>query len=498
VMKESCRNTVDKFRAQIKLRVPECYKLAQMEIVELHKKHQVLKEKKKLASYVLTTQDIITKFDDIMLTQHMSDNLRAQLATEEEDYTDDSEMEDEPGQRNTKKQKKKMGSAVRRENIDTRTVPEPEKFRPKRPRVNSIWFNRMMCQRQKWDKMKYLVNREQLNVKWTDVIGYYDTKKYLSNTFVHEVERRAKELDKTRGIAPVKWSGVNCLLYGPPGTGKTQLADAVATEAVSNIFIRAPSSAIFSKYVGQSEQNLKLLFQMANDLGPSIIFMDECEAILCNRAKSNSQSMTNIASALLNLMSVYPKVSLIATTNLPWMIDPAFARRFNTRLLLDLPNKRDREVMIKYCLRNSFSNLQDRDYAELAVLTEGFSGDDLANLALKVFAKEQEVVIDATYFKMCGYRRDKIIPTDASDPDPKKVERSYHEFRAFDIDPPILKVQFVKEVLQTMKPSVNSKVVEELREFHKTNLDQPKTSQCQYNGPCTNNLLFSYEKNLGK
>ena len=148
-MKESCRNTVDKFRAQIKLRVPECYKLAQMEIVELHKKHQVLKEKKKLASYVLTTQDIITKFDDIMLTQHMSDNLRAQLATEEEDYTDDSEMEDEPGQRNTKKQKKKMGSAVRRENIDTRTVPEPEKFRPKRPRVNSIWFNRMMAQPQK-------------------------------------------------------------------------------------------------------------------------------------------------------------------------------------------------------------------------------------------------------------------------------------------------------------------------------------------------------------
>jgi katanin p60 ATPase-containing subunit A1 len=87
-------------------------------------------------------------------------------------------------------------------------------------------------------------------------------------------------------------------------------------------------------------KNLQLLFQMANDLGPSIIFMDECESILCNRAKSNSQAMTNIASTLLNLMSVHPKVSLIATTNLPWMIDPAFARRFNTRLLLDLPNKK--------------------------------------------------------------------------------------------------------------------------------------------------------------
>jgi len=489
VMKESCRKTLDEFRAQIELRVPECYKLAQMEIVELHKKHEGLREKKKLASYVLTTKDIITKFDDIMFTQHMSDNLRDQLATEEEDYTDDSEMEDEPGQRNTKKQKKKMGSALRREHIDTRTFPEPEKFRPKRPRVNSIWFNRVMSEPQKWDKLKHLVNREQLNVKWTDVIGYYDTKKYLSNTFVHEVERRAKELDKIRGTAPVKWAGVNCLLYGPPGTGKTQLADAVATEAVSNIFIKAPSSAIMSKYVGQSEKNLKLLFQMANDLGPSIIFMDECEAILCNRSKSNSQAMTNIASALLNLMSVNPKVSLIATTNLPWMIDPGFARRFNTSILLDLPNKRDREVMIKYCLRNSFSNLQDRDYAELAVLTKGFSGDDLANLALKVFAKEQELIIDATYFKYCGYRRDKIIPTDASDPDRTKVQRSYLDFRAFDLDTPLLKVQFVKEVLRTMMPSVDAKVVEELREFHKKTLDPSKTSKSQYNQPCIDKCL---------
>jgi len=71
VMKESCRKTLDEFRAQIELRVPECYKLAQMEIVELHKKHQVLKEKKKLASHILTTKDIITKFDDLMFTQHM-------------------------------------------------------------------------------------------------------------------------------------------------------------------------------------------------------------------------------------------------------------------------------------------------------------------------------------------------------------------------------------------------------------------------------------------
>ena len=112
VMKESCRKTLDDLRAKIKSRVPDCYKLAQMEIVELHKKHQVLKEKKKLASHILTTKDIITKFDDLMFTQHMSDHLRAQLATEEEDYTDDSEMEDEPGQRNTKKQKKKMGSFI--------------------------------------------------------------------------------------------------------------------------------------------------------------------------------------------------------------------------------------------------------------------------------------------------------------------------------------------------------------------------------------------------
>jgi hypothetical protein len=138
-------------------------------------------EDRKLDAYFLTPRNIIIKYDEIMFIQQMSENMKAQLPEEEEDFTDDSEMEDQQGMHTT--MKTKLGIALGKANIERCIVPKEEYFRPKRPRVESVWFHHMMSKPQKLDILKYLINCEQLNVKWTDVICYYNIKDYLSNTF---------------------------------------------------------------------------------------------------------------------------------------------------------------------------------------------------------------------------------------------------------------------------------------------------------------------------
>jgi len=489
-MTKPCQKTVQKFLDQISSRLPVCAKLSQNEIVRVMKRLQELKEKEKLGRYILTTQDIITNFDKAIFMKNMSSKLKAQIPKEEEEeYTDDSELEDFPGNEDAPKIKILRGTAFQQEHLKKRVVPPSEKCRPKRPRVESLWFHRMMSKAQPWDSMKHLVNREKLNVKWTDVIGYEKVKTFLSTAFVYEVERCSKELDTHKGSCMKKQS-INCLLYGPTGIGKTQLAHAVATEAGSHIFIRALSSSFLSKYVGQSEKNLTLLFQMANDLGPSIIFFDDCEGIFADRMKSDSQVMVNITTTLLSLMTTYAKVSVIATTSLPWLIDPAFICKFNARVLLDLPKKKEREVMLKYSLKTCFNSLTDKDYIELAGMTKGFSGDDITNLGLNVFHMLQNEIREAEYFKPCPLRHCKVIPTNVSDTDPSTVKASYTNLRAYDLEHPILEVETVKAAIKTMKPIIDTPMVEAFRQYHKTNEIPSKSYNKPHCSVCCENEQF--------
>ncbi|PIN67828.1 AAA family ATPase [Candidatus Woesearchaeota archaeon CG11_big_fil_rev_8_21_14_0_20_57_5] len=167
-----------------------------------------------------------------------------------------------------------------------------------------------------------------------------------------ELPIKHPELFERLGIDPPK--GV--LLHGPPGTGKTLLAKAVATETNAN-FILINGPEIMSKYYGQSEENLRKKFEEAEQNAPSIIFIDEIDAIASKREESRGEVERRVVAQLLAIMDglkARGKVVVIAATNIPNLLDPALRRpgRFDRELEISVPNKEGRLRILKIHTRN--------------------------------------------------------------------------------------------------------------------------------------------------
>ena len=181
------------------------------------------------------------------------------------------------------------------------------------------------------------------------------------------------------GVEPPK--GV--LLYGPPGTGKTLIARVVASETNAAFFvINGPE--ILNKLYGESESRLRSVFQEAQRKAPSIIFIDELDALAPKRSETNGELERRIVGQLLALMDGIAsrgQVLLIGATNQPNSLDPALRRpgRFDREISLHVPDLRGRmEILGIHCRDAALA--PDIDYARLAQLTPGFVGADLEAL----------------------------------------------------------------------------------------------------------------------
>ena len=191
-----------------------------------------------------------------------------------------------------------------------------------------------------------------------------------------ELPLRHPELFERLGIDPPK--GV--LLYGPPGTGKTLLAKAVANESGAN-FISISGPEIMSKWYGQSEENLRKLFEDAEKNSPSIIFIDEIDSIAPKREEVSGEVERRVVSQLLTLMDglkTRGKVIVIAATNRPNAIDPALRRagRFDREIEFPVPDRGGRLEIFKIHTRN-MPLAKDVDLNHLAEITYGFVGADI-------------------------------------------------------------------------------------------------------------------------
>ena len=167
-----------------------------------------------------------------------------------------------------------------------------------------------------------------------------------------ELPLKHPEIFEQLGIEPPK--GV--LLHGPPGTGKTLLAKAVANETNSH-FILINGPEIMSKYYGQSEQNLRKKFEEAEKEAPSIIFIDEIDAIATKREETHGEVERRVVAQLLALMDGLKsrgKVVVIAATNVPNLLDPALRRpgRFDREVEIGVPSKEGRLDILKIHTRN--------------------------------------------------------------------------------------------------------------------------------------------------
>jgi transitional endoplasmic reticulum ATPase len=194
-----------------------------------------------------------------------------------------------------------------------------------------------------------------------------------------ELPLRHPELFERLGIDPPK--GV--LLHGPPGTGKTLIAKAVATETDANFYsISGPE--IMSKFYGESEKHLRDIFEEARKSAPSIIFIDELDSIAPKRGETTGEVERRVVAQLLSLMDGLEsrgQVVVVGATNRVNALDEALRRggRFDREIEIGIPDRNGREEILQVHTRG-MPLAEDVNLKELADLTHGFVGADLASL----------------------------------------------------------------------------------------------------------------------
>lgn len=179
------------------------------------------------------------------------------------------------------------------------------------------------------------------------------------------------------------------LLYGPPGTGKTMLAKAIAATGRTT-FLYVHPTVLASKWKGDSEKLVRLLFEMARFYAPSTIFIDEVDSLLANRSSTEHESsrkvkvqffveIDGLCSAAADESGEVPRVFLLAATNRPWDLDDAILRRLTKRVYIPLPDAAAREQLFRLKMHGVLL-ADDIEYPELVTATEQYNSDDIESV----------------------------------------------------------------------------------------------------------------------
>ncbi|CAF1005164.1 unnamed protein product [Adineta ricciae] len=220
------------------------------------------------------------------------------------------------------------------------------------------------------------------NIRWSDVAGCIAAKKLLQEAVVLPLYMP----DFFKGIRR-PWKGI--LLFGPPGTGKTMLAKAVATECKTTFFNVAAAN-LTSKYHGEGEKLVRLLFELAKFYAPSTVFIDEIDSLCSARGQTNEHEASRRAkselliqmdgvSGALGSDDPSKMVMVLGATNHPWDLDDAMRRRLEKRIYIPLPDIDTRKQLLEINLKEVPLDA-DVDLQLIAEKLEGYSGSDITSV----------------------------------------------------------------------------------------------------------------------
>lgn len=222
-----------------------------------------------------------------------------------------------------------------------------------------------------------IINVSSKEITFDDISGQETAKQALKEMVIMPTLRP----DIFNGLrAPPK----GLLLFGPPGNGKTLLAKAAAAETKSTFF-NISASSLTSKWVGEGEKLVKTLFEVARQMQPAVIFVDEIDSILRERCESENEASRRLKTEFFLQMdglksSAEDRISVMGATNRPQELDDAILRRFPKRIYVCLPDRNARMNLLLHLLSSQNNPLSVKELSALADLTDGYSASDLTNL----------------------------------------------------------------------------------------------------------------------
>lgn len=313
---------------------------------------------------------------------------------------------------------------------------------------------------------------ESVNVTWDDIGGLDEIKEELKETVEYPV-LHPDQYTKF-GLAPSK--GV--LFYGPPGTGKTLLAKAVATEVSAN-FISVKGPELLSMWYGESESNIRDIFDKARAAAPTVVFLDELDSIAKARGGSvgdaggASDRVVNQLLTEMDGMNAKKNVFVIGATNRPDQIDPAILRpgRLDQLIYVPLPDEMARLSIMKAQLRKAPLE-PGLDLNAISKATQGFSGADLSYIVQRAakFAIKDSIEAQRQLEAKKAVKNEEDVEMDGETKQDSKEEEQEE-----DLVPYITKEHFA-EAMKTAKRSVSDA---ELRRYEAYS-QQMKASRGQF------------------